>query len=231
MATKTYLELVNSVLVRLRENTVGAVAETAYSTLIGAWVNDAKRLVEDAWDWEALIGGVTTTLAASTQDYVPPNLNERSRLCRNVVDPRLPMAFDITPGDPFQLLDAPHDWIVEQRELLAANPNNQAKPIYFSVNKTSAGGINIALYEVPTAVRTWRMYFVRPQADLSSDSDVLSIPYAPVILIALDTALNERGEEIGEPGSTVEQRANMHIANAIAIDAQDQPHKTTFYPG
>jgi hypothetical protein len=44
----TYLELVNDVLVRLRETTVSSVSETSYSSLIGKFVNDAKRQIEDA---------------------------------------------------------------------------------------------------------------------------------------------------------------------------------------
>ena len=40
----TYLQLVNSVLRRLRENEVDTVAETSYSALIGDFVNDAKQI-------------------------------------------------------------------------------------------------------------------------------------------------------------------------------------------
>jgi hypothetical protein len=50
----TYLELVNDVLVRLREPTVSTVIQTAYSSLIGKFINDAKRQVEDAFAWNVL---------------------------------------------------------------------------------------------------------------------------------------------------------------------------------
>ena len=50
----TYLELVNNVLRRLRETEVTTVQSTSYSKLIGDIVNDAKRLVEDSWDWKVL---------------------------------------------------------------------------------------------------------------------------------------------------------------------------------
>ena len=45
-----YLSLVNSVLRRLRETEVSSVADNAYSKLIGDFVNDAKRQVEDAYN-------------------------------------------------------------------------------------------------------------------------------------------------------------------------------------
>ena len=47
----TYLELINDVLVRLREPTVSTNLETTYSTLLGKFVNDAKRQIEDAFAW------------------------------------------------------------------------------------------------------------------------------------------------------------------------------------
>ena len=50
----TYLELVNDVLVRLRESTVSTVGETTYSSLIGKFVNDAKRQIEDSFNWNVL---------------------------------------------------------------------------------------------------------------------------------------------------------------------------------
>ena len=50
----TYIEIVNSVLVRLREEKVEAVNENEYSSLIGQLVNIAKRDVENVFNWEAL---------------------------------------------------------------------------------------------------------------------------------------------------------------------------------
>ena len=65
----TYLELVNDVLVRLRESTVSTVGETTYSSLIGKFVNDAKRQIEDAFAWNVLGQTITVTTASSTAAY------------------------------------------------------------------------------------------------------------------------------------------------------------------
>ena len=46
----TYLQAVNDVLVRLREEQVSTVTETSYSSLIGKFVNDAKRQIEDSYE-------------------------------------------------------------------------------------------------------------------------------------------------------------------------------------
>ena len=69
MAT-TYLQLVNDVLTRLRETTVANVSDTDYSALIGKLVNDAKREVEDAWDWEALATTYTITTSNGTSEVL-----------------------------------------------------------------------------------------------------------------------------------------------------------------
>lgn len=230
MATKTFLELVNDVLVRLREDEVSSVDETPYSTLIGKWVNDSKRLVEDAWGWQALLTPVSVSIVASTLTYTVSTLNERARLAfKATPESNIPMAYDITPNDKFQLIYKPYAWIYDQRDLLNT-PEYQSKPIMFGVRKSPTDGVLIELMETPTASRSWRIYFIDPQDDLVNDSDVLLVPSAPVIQITLDYALNERGEETGEPGTTVEQRAILHIANAIALDSLEQDDKTTWSP-
>ena len=50
----TYLNLVNNVLRRLREEEVTSVSSSTYGKMVGDFVNDAKRIVEDSWDWSAL---------------------------------------------------------------------------------------------------------------------------------------------------------------------------------
>lgn len=65
----TYLELINDVLIRLRETTVATNGATTYSTLIGKFVNDAKRQVEDAFSWNVLGQNITLTTVAATYSY------------------------------------------------------------------------------------------------------------------------------------------------------------------
>ena len=71
MATgKTWLELTNAVLTRLRETTVTTVSSTTYTSLIGAFVNEVKREVEDAWDWNRLRSSIDITTVASSYNYI-----------------------------------------------------------------------------------------------------------------------------------------------------------------
>jgi len=50
----TYLNLMNSVLRRLREEETTSVNSTTYVKMVGDFINDAKTLVGQAADWSAL---------------------------------------------------------------------------------------------------------------------------------------------------------------------------------
>ena len=82
----TYLQLVNSVLRRLREDEVTTVAQTSYSKLIGEFVNDAKRTVEDSYDWTALRTTLTVSTTADTFNYVLTGSQNRMKLLDVVND-------------------------------------------------------------------------------------------------------------------------------------------------
>ena len=64
-----YLDLVNDVLIRLREDEVTATTDTPYSKLIGKFVNDAKRIVEDSFQWNVLTETLTVTTADGLFNY------------------------------------------------------------------------------------------------------------------------------------------------------------------
>lgn len=76
----TYLQLVNSVLRRLREDEVTTVAQNSYSKLIGEFVNDSKRTVEDAYDWTALRTTLTVSTTTDTFNYVLTGSQNRMKI-------------------------------------------------------------------------------------------------------------------------------------------------------
>ena len=69
----TFLELVNKVLLRLRESPVATVQGSGnsnmYARLIGEFVNEAKAQVESAWDWSALRSTLSATTTAGVFNY------------------------------------------------------------------------------------------------------------------------------------------------------------------
>ena len=86
MALPTYLSLVNDVLVRLREPTVSSVTDTSLSSLIGKFVNDAKRECADAYDWDAFNTSVTVPTVAD--QYVGYSITGAGVRCKimNVIN-------------------------------------------------------------------------------------------------------------------------------------------------
>ena len=66
----TYLELINDVLVRLREKEVTSVTADSYTKLIGKYVNDIKTQVENAYNWNALTNTITVATEANVYNYV-----------------------------------------------------------------------------------------------------------------------------------------------------------------
>ena len=74
----TYRELINQVLIRLREDTIttdwagninDASNVSAYHKLIGSLVNDAKRSVEERHDWLNLRETVNISTVNGTKNY------------------------------------------------------------------------------------------------------------------------------------------------------------------
>jgi len=65
----TYLELVNNLMLRLRERPVSTINETTYSSLVGTFINDAKDEVENAWQWSAIRTTLATTTTANVYGY------------------------------------------------------------------------------------------------------------------------------------------------------------------
>jgi len=76
----TYLQAVNDVLVRLREEEVSTVTETSYSSLIGKFVNDAKRQIEDSYEWNILGTTVVVTTVAATSSYSLTGAGQKFRV-------------------------------------------------------------------------------------------------------------------------------------------------------
>jgi len=163
----TQLQIVNQVLIKLREDQVTSVAANEYSALIASFVNDAIDDLEDMWFWSVNEVAVDTTiLDDGTRDYDLPETNDRSFMVRMVRD-RIPMAFDVTANDQYQLQDIP-------LKTLRAFRNTQntisdlARPCEFALAPATDGrGYGIELKQGSTTERTWRTYWYVPQTDLS----------------------------------------------------------------
>lgn len=225
MAQQTYLQIVNKVLTKLREDTVTSVTYNDYSSLIGEFVNDAKKEVENAWEWAVLRTSVTFNSSIGVRTYsLAASTNEDSRLVYD--ESNRPMAFDVTTGIQFQLSEYTEDRL--QREFLLQTPVQTIdQPACFSLTQLGTG-FQVNFLETPLAIRNYNFFFIVPQEELANNGDTCTVPWRPVRDLALMYALDERGEEIGEPGSRAERRYLDSLAAAIAIDARKDSQKIQF---
>lgn len=201
-----YIQLVNSVLRRLRETEVSSVTDNAYSKLIGEFVNDAKRQVEDAYAWNAL----SETLSASTTNgifnYVLEGSGQRFRMIDVLND---------TSNSVVQ--NATTRWMNEQFLLTSVQ---RGSPAYYNFNGTDSNGdTQVDLFPIPNGVYEIRFNIIKPQVALSADADTLLVPSEPVIFNATARAIAERGEDGGILAGEMAFIYNQSLADAIAIES------------
>jgi hypothetical protein len=211
----TYLQLVNKVLTRLREDTVSTVAETPYSALIGEFVNDAKQLVEDAWDWSALRTTLTVTTSANTFNYNLTGTGNRVTILDVVND---------TSNNFMTYKDA--HWFNDK--FLNTDPA-VGSPFYYTFNGIDANGDTaVDVYPVPNGVYALRFNSILRTGQLESDTDAVNIPTLPIIHIAFAMALRERGETGGQSAAEAYAYADRVMSDAIALDASKHPEETIY---
>ena len=198
-----YLELVNDVLVRLREDEVTAPTDTPYSKLISTFVNDAKRIVEDSFEWNVL----TETLTVTTQDglfnWVLTGVGKRFRV------------MDVVNSEGNYFLKG----ITSSRmnNLMLNGESSKGSPIYYNFNGVNDGDTQVDLYPIPDKV--YNIYFnvYKPQDKLTDASTELLVPSEPVIKYAYAMAVAERGEDGGIAAQEASSLADMSLADHIAM--------------
>jgi hypothetical protein len=201
-----YIQLVNSVLRRLRETEVSSVADNAYSKLIGEFVNDAKRQAEDAYPWNALSETLTASTAADIFNYVLVGSGQRFR----VID-----VLNDTSNTIVQ--NATTRWMDEQFLLTSVQ---KGSPAYYNFNGTNSNGdTQVDLFPIPNGVYEIRFNVIKPQVALSADADTLLIPSEPVIFNATARAMAERGEDGGIASGEMYAIYKQSLADAIAIES------------
>ncbi len=211
-----YLQLVNSVLRRLRETEVSAVSDNAYSKLIGDYVNDAKRVVEDSYNWNALYDTLSATTSADVFNYVLVGSGQRFR----VIDV-------LNDTSNWFLKEQSTTWFDQQ--FLLTNVQ-KGSPQYYNFNGVNNNGdTQVDLFPVPNGVYDVRFNIVRPQTELVNSTDVIKVPYEPVIFLAYAKALAERGEDGGLASNEAAQLYRQSLADAIALESGRYGEESQWY--
>jgi hypothetical protein len=214
----TYLELVNSVLIRLREPTVSTVGLNAYSTLIGKFVNDAKRQVEDAYDWNALGQEKTVSTVADTYIYSITGAGQKFRVSSDPLNTTSNVVMrNISVAD------------MRQKQNFAPIVTNIPAQYCFE-GVDGSGDAQVQFYGRPDGVYTIKFFLTIPQAVLSSDGTSVLVPDVLVEQNAYARALVERGEDGGLSSSEAYNLYRSMLADYISLEATRFPETQEFVP-
>ena len=212
----TYLNVVNNVLPSIREDVASYVSESTYSAMVGDYVNDAKNLIETAWDWSALRTMLTITTAADDYTYSLTGSGNEGKVFRIIND-----------TSNAEMEYQTQAWF--DNEFFVNTPVS-GSPRYFTYNGVDGSGdTQIDVYPKPDGVYSLKAKMVIRNVDLSANSDTLAIPSTPVIHMAIALLSRERGETGGTSTSEYFAIADKHLSDAIALDAQKHPEETIFY--
>lgn len=234
----TFLEVLNKVLRRLREDTVNTMDSTEYTRLVSEFIAEIHQECVEVHDWTSMRHTITLAVASGTRTY---NLGLTIAQGGNVPNTERVTTTDSLlvydeSNQPMAFLfdDASHAYgdrmfHISQTDMERLYQSDRAltnqDPTYFSYRlNPSNGGLELTLWPIPASDRTIRFTFWTPESepdtDGTDDNTVLLVPWKPVYLGALMMALNERGEEMGEPGAMAERRYYNALSRAIESDQQ-----------
>jgi hypothetical protein len=200
-----YLNLVNDVLIRLREDEVTAVTDTSYSKLISKFINDAKRFVEDSYQWNALSETLTVTTANDLFNYVMTGSGQRFK----VIDV-------INSEDNFFLEYMPFS---QMNNLFLNQTPQKGSPAYYNFNGVDVNNdTQVDIFPIPDGIYNVFFNIYKPQLSLSADADEITVPAEPVIKYAYAMAVAERGEDAGLSSSEARALADQSLSDHIAIE-------------
>ena len=221
----TYRELINQVLVRLREDTVasdwsGAINDSStvndYQKVIGSLINDAKRSIESYHDWLILRETVNVSTVAATKNY------------------------NLSSGQEFKVLDAINNATGTQLVQVSRGYLNKEKyptdstgePHYYGFNGAdSSNNLKVDLSPTPSKAETISFDIIKYQDTLTSSTTTLKIPAQPVILGAWARAIAERGEDGGTQSAIAAEEASNSLSQAIMVDSGHTQFESDWYIG
>ena len=212
----TYLQLINNVLIRLRETQVSTSNETSYSSLIGLFVNDAKRQIEDAFGWNVLGQTVTLTTVASTYIYPMTGAGQKFQ----VQD-----AINTTSNIRLQNIS----FVDMNRYQNFSPPTTNGIPYYYAFDGVDGNGdTNVVLFPRPDGVYNLPFSLTVPQAPLTNDNTTVLVPDFLVVQNAYARALVERGEDGGLSSSEAYQLYRGMLSDQIALEGTRYPESQEF---
>ena len=221
----TYRQLINEVLIRLRESTIdadwsGAINDSAdvsdYEKVIGSLVNDTKRSIESYHDWLVLRETVDISTVNGTKNY---NLSSGQDF--KIID-----VINNATGN--QLVQVSKAYLNRERYPTAST----GEPHYYGFNGAdSSNNLKVDLSPTPSKAETISFDIVKYQDTLTAATTTLKIPAQPVILGAWARAIAERGEDGGTQSAIAAQEATNSLNQAIMLDSGNTQFESDWFIG
>jgi hypothetical protein len=245
MSQKTLLQLTNLVLVRLREDQVTDLTDT-YAYLVASFVSDVIDDLNNNYEWDELNHAMTFHTVANQSTY---NLaatitsgGDADNTNTRVTNEQSVLLYAQNNDPMAWYYDSDSDLIGKQIKDLSslemrkmqgtAGDQTTSNVQYFSVEPDhTAGGMKVRLWPTPTQVKPVTIWFntTETRFDPATDSARVTLMDTRMVQLgALFLALNERGEEIGEPGNIAETRYNEAIAAAIETQIRNKERTGTY---
>lgn len=212
----TYLEVINKVLMKLRETQAVTINDNDYVELIGQFVNETKEEVENAWDWLSLRQTISIPVTqAGGYEYSLTGAGDRYKIFSAFNDEQ-----------DFEMRKAPYTWM----ENIQDYPNVQEAPPYYYdiVGEDSSGDPNLVFWPRPDANYTLKFRCKVPQTDLTSGSTTIKVPWRPIYLGAYAAAIDERGDDNGAALDKAIMDYKQSLGDYIALDQARTEHEDTW---
>ena len=215
----SFRSTINKVLVRLREDTItsdwsGAINDSTdvddYHKLVGEFVNEARTIVEDSWNWGALRTVIAISTTSGTSQYTVTGVNNRSRILQ-VIDSTNNSLLNQTSDDYFY-------------NVTYTGTSSNGVPVYYRLNNNT-----IDFWPTPGGTYAIKIHAVDVPDDLTLAADTFSVQEHLVVLGAYALALAERGEDGGTPSDQAMVRFRTALTDAISQDSQRTVNETTWY--
>ena len=207
-----YLTIVNEVLRRLREDEVSAVANTTYSKMVGDFVNDAKRIIEDSHAWSTLRTTIVVPTVADTTEYSLTNAGERVKIYSAIND----------TSNFFMRYESPN-WFNNAYYISGEVTGTPDSYTFSGIDSNE--DTTILVYPKPDAVYSMRFDLIAREAELVNDTDTTVLPKNAIIHNAVALLARERGETGGTTAQDYFLIADKHLSDAIAIDSYKNPEE------
>jgi|TARA_R110002020_G_scaffold212538_1_gene419164 hypothetical protein len=180
--------------------------------MVGAFVNDAKQVVEDSHDWSTLRTTIVVPTVENTTEYSLTNAGERVKIYSVIND----------TSNFFMHYESPN-WFNNAYYIsgeVTGTPDSYTFSGIDSNNDTK-----VRVYPKPSGVFSLRFDLIAREAELSGDADTTVLPKNAIVHNAVALLARERGETGGTTAQDYFLIADKHLSDAIALDAYKNPEE------